>query len=98
MLEAPVTLACFAQHLELHPSSVSRALDPARCHFISPEVVARVRQVADRLGYRPNRAAAALRTGKSGCVGILLPVITNPVFPPILGGIEDGLRHGKLFT
>ena len=98
MSEAPVTLASLARHLELHPSSVSRALDPARCHVISPEVVAEVRQAADRLGYRPNRAAAALRTGKSGCVGILLPDITNPVFPPILCGIEDGLRQGGLFT
>jgi LacI family transcriptional regulator len=98
MTEAPVTLARLARHLDLHPSSVSRALDPARCHFISPEVVARVRQAADKLGYRPNRTAAALRTGKSGCVGILLPDITNPVFPPILRGIEDGLRQGGLFT
>ena len=98
MAEAPITLAILARHLKLHPSSVSRALDPARCHAISPEVVTKVRQAADKLGYRPNRAAAALRTGKSGCVGILLPDITNPVFPPILRGIEDGLQQGGLFT
>ena len=98
MAESPVTLATLAQHLKLHPSSVSRALDPARCHAISQEVVVKVRQAADKLGYRPNRAAAALRTGKSGCIGILLPDITNPVFPPILRGIEDGLQQGGLFT
>jgi LacI family transcriptional regulator len=98
MHEKPITLASLARQLGLHPSSVSRALDPVRRHLISPEVVARVQQAADKLGYLPNRAAAALRTGKSRCVGILLPDITNPVFPPILRGIEDGLREGGLFT
>ncbi len=98
MHDKPITLASLARQLALHPSSVSRALDPARRHLISPDVVARVQQAAEQLGYLPNRAAAALRTGKSGCVGILLPDITNPVFPPILRGIEDGLREGGLFT
>ncbi|MBC7547317.1 MAG: LacI family DNA-binding transcriptional regulator [Polaromonas sp.] len=96
--DKPITLAGLARQLVLHPSSVSRALDPTRRHLISPEVVARVQQAAERQGYLPNRAAAALRTGKSQCVGILLPDITNPVFPPILRGIEDGLREGGLFS
>jgi LacI family transcriptional regulator len=69
-----------------------------RRHLISPEVVVRVEQAAKKLGYVPNRAAAALRTGKSSCVGVLLPDITNPVFPPILRGVEDGLRTAGLFT
>lgn len=98
MHHKPLTLAGLAQHLELHPSSVSRALDPSRRHLISPQVVQRVERAAQSLGYTPNRAAAALRTGKSHCVGILLPDITNPVFPPILRGIEDGLREGGFFT
>ncbi len=33
------------------------------------------------LGYRPNRAAQALRTSRSGLVGIVVPDITNPLFP-----------------
>ncbi len=98
MQNKPPTLVALARHLQLHPSSVSRALDPARRHLISADVVSRVQQAADALGYRPNRAAAALRTGKSHCVGVLLPDITNPVFPPILRGIEDGLREGGFFT
>jgi LacI family transcriptional regulator len=98
MQEKTPTLAALAKHLELHPSSVSRALDPARRHLISPEVVQSVQLAADKLGYRPNRAAAMLRTGKSRCVGVVLPDINNPVFPPILRGIEDGLREGGYFT
>lgn len=92
------TLASLAKYLEIHTSSVSRALDPAKRHLISPEVVERVEAAAHKLGYRPNRAASALRTGKSHCVGVLLPDITNPVFPPILQGIEDGLREAGFFT
>jgi LacI family transcriptional regulator len=39
--------------------------------------------------------AAALRTRRSNIVGVMLPDITNPVFPPIVLGIEDELRkHG----
>jgi len=98
MQEKITTLAALAKHLELHPSSVSRALDPARRHLISLEVVQSVQQAADRLGYRPNRAAAMLRTGKSRCIGVVLPDINNPVFPPILRGIEDGLRESGYFT
>jgi len=98
MADKPTTLAALARLLKLHPSSVSRALDPARRHLISAQVVARVQQAAEKLAYRPNRAAAALRTGRSGCIGIVLPDITNPVFPPILRGIEDGLLGSGLFS
>ena len=47
------------------------------------------------LGYQRNIAAAALRTGRSGMVGVILPDVANPVFGPILAGVEDALgRQG----
>jgi LacI family transcriptional regulator len=90
----PPTLDDIARHLGVHKSTVSRAMDPARRHLISPELLKRVQAAVRALGYRPNRAAAALSTGRSRTVGVLLPDITNPVFPPILRGIEDAL-HGE---
>ena len=51
-------------------------------------VAARVLAEAARLGYRPDAAAAALRTGRSRLVGALVPGIANPVFAPILAGAE----------
>ena len=72
----------------MHVSTVSRALDPARRSLISDEVLHVVEAAAQRLGYRPNRAASALRTGRTHTIGVLVPDMTNPVFPPILQGIE----------
>ncbi len=36
-----------------------------------------------------------LKTNRSRTIGVVIPDITDPVFPPIIRGIEDGLaRHG----
>lgn len=92
------TINDIARHLGVHKSTVSRAMDPARRHLIGSEVLQRVEAAARELGWRPNRAAAALSTGRSRTVGVLLPDITNPVFPPILRGIEDALDDEGYFA
>ena len=92
------TINDLALHLGVHKSTVSRAMDPARQHLIGASVQQRVQAAALELGWRPNRAAAALATGKSRTVGVLLPDITNPVFPPILRGIEDALDAEGYFA
>ena len=48
-------------------------------------------RAAEQLGYRPNRIARGLKTSRSYTIGVLIPDITNPLFPPILRGIEDRL-------
>src|SRR5689334_11707706 len=96
-VQAP-TIHDIALHLGVHKSTVSRAMDPARRHLIGAELLARVEAAARELGWRPNRAAAALSTGRSRTVGVLLPDITNPVFPPILRGIEDALDAAGYFA
>ncbi|MEP6558943.1 MAG: LacI family DNA-binding transcriptional regulator [Burkholderiales bacterium] len=83
-----VTIREVAAAAGVHVSTVSRALDPAKRSLISAEVLRSVERAAERLGYRANRAASALRTGRTRTIGVLVPDITNAVFPPILGGIE----------
>ena len=83
-----VTIRDVAQAAGVHVSTVSRALNPDKRSLISAEVLKVVEEAARKLGYRPNRAASALRTGRSHTIGVLVPDITNPVFPPILQGIE----------
>lgn len=83
-----VTIRDVALAAGVHVSTVSRALDPARRGLISDDVMRAVVEAAQRLGYRPNRAASALRTGRTQTIGVLVPDMTNPVFPPILQGIE----------
>jgi len=85
---ATVTIRDVARAAGVHVSTVSRALDLRRPGGVSAEVVATIEAAARRLGYRPNRAASALRTGRTHTIGVLVPDITNPVFPPILQGIE----------
>ena len=95
MQQKKMTLKGLAQILGVHPSTVGRVMDPDTRHMVGEAVAQRVLQEAAKHGYRPNKIAAALRTRRSNIVGVILPDITNPVFPPIVLGIEDELRkHG----
>ncbi|MDB5764759.1 MAG: LacI family transcriptional regulator [Herminiimonas sp.] len=85
------TIRDVAQHAEVNASTVSRALNPDTRHLLGEEVIKRVMASAKHLGYRRNKAASALRGGRSQLIGMLLPDITNPVFSPIVRGLEEEL-------
>lgn len=86
------TLRQIAQALNVNPSTVSRALNPDTRHLIGEELAARVLKAAQDLNYQPNRIAAALRTRRSGTIGVVVPDIGSPIFPPVVLGIEHVLR------
>lgn len=86
-----VTLLDVARIAGVHVSTASRALDPEQSKLVSGRTAERVRRVAADLGYRPNLFARGLRNSKTMSVGVLLPDITNPFFPPIVRGVEDEL-------
>ncbi|WP_173513398.1 LacI family DNA-binding transcriptional regulator [Sinorhizobium psoraleae] len=92
MLKKRITLKDIARETGVHVSTVSRALDPVERKNITEEVVKRIQAAADALGYRPNRIAAGLRTNRTMSVGVMIPDITNLIFPPILRGIESVLE------
>ncbi|MCR4282785.1 MAG: LacI family transcriptional regulator [Bauldia sp.] len=85
------TLKDVAEQAGVHISTVSRALNPRTRHLITPEVAAAIDRVSARLDYRPNAAASSLRTNRTRSIGVVVPDIANPVFPPIIRGIEDAL-------
>lgn len=93
-----ITLREVAQAAGVHVSTVSRALDPVRRHLVSADVLQKVEATARRLGYRPNRAASSLRTGRSHTIGVMLPDIANAVFAPILEGIEASATANGYFV
>ena len=85
------TLRDVANAVGVHVSTVSRVLNPQTRHHITPEIAAKVLSASARLNYRQNAAAYTLRTNRTRIVGVIIPDITNPVFPPIIRGIEDAL-------
>jgi DNA-binding LacI/PurR family transcriptional regulator len=71
-----VTLHDVAREAGVAVSTVSRALsNPDR---VSARTREHVRAVATRLGYRPNRIAQALPSGRTRILALLVPDITNP--------------------
>jgi len=75
----------------VHPSTVSRVLNPATRSMVSEALAVEVLRIADELGYRRNPLASGLRTRKTFTVGIIIPDLTNPVFPPIVRSAEQTL-------
>jgi LacI family transcriptional regulator len=53
----------------------------------------KVQRAVKRLGYRPNRAAQAMRTGRSRVIGLVLPDLTNPFFPELAQAVESTARR-----
>lgn len=88
------TLKDLARELGVHVSTVSRALNPDSGHPVTPDLTEKIRRASARLGYRPNAAAYHLKTNRSRAIGVVVPDITDPAFPPVIRGIEDALaRH-----
>src|ERR1700678_3698221 len=57
----------------------------------SADTAERVLRAAEELGYQPNTVARSLRTARSSSIGVVVPDLTNPLFPPIVRGIEAEL-------
>lgn len=87
MRKSRPTLKDIAAELDLTHPTVSRAL--ADHQSISKETKARVREVADRLGYVVNSSARILKRGHSDVIGLLLPDITNEFYAAAAKRLAD---------
>ena len=76
------TIVEIATDLGISPSTVSRAFTAPR--LLKPETVERVRAAAAERGYVPNVHARALSTGVPRTIGLIVPDIANPFFPPMI--------------
>jgi LacI family transcriptional regulator len=87
----PLTLRDVARRVGIHPATASRALNEETRHLVSAATVAKVTEAALEMGYTPNSIARSLKTARSMTVGVILPDLTNPLFPPMVRGIENAL-------
>jgi LacI family transcriptional regulator, galactose operon repressor len=88
-----MTLRDVAARAGVHPATASRALNPQTRALVNDETAARISRAAAELGYRPNPIARSLKTSRSGSIGTVIPDLNNPLFPPIVRGIEDVLSQ-----
>lgn len=90
-----VRIADVARVAGVNPGTVSRALNPKTENQVNVDTRARIRKAATQLGYAANPIARGLRTSSSMTVGVIIPDLTNPIFPPIVRGIDHCLlTHG----
>src|SRR5215470_11821502 len=88
-----VKLADVARAAGVHPGTASRALNPLTRDQVSRDTLRRVSRAAARLGYVPNAVARGLRTARSYIVAMLVPDVTNPLFPPMVRAAEQVLSR-----
>src|ERR1700733_13409385 len=91
MPERPASLRDVAAAARVHPATASRALNPETRILVSEDTARRVSAAAAKLGYRPNPVARSRRPRRPHTVGVLIPDLNNPIFPPIVRGLEDKL-------
>lgn len=92
-MDRPITVRQVAEVAGVSPATVSRVLSGST--RVNPELRSRTLQAVERLGYRANRVARALRTRVTNTVGMVVPNIANPFFPVIIQAVEAELhKHG----
>ena len=84
-----ITIADVARHAGVSKTTVSHVLSHKRP--VSVVTRARVEAAIRELGYRPDGVARSLRTRTSQMVALIIPDITNPYYPALARGLEDGL-------
>jgi DNA-binding LacI/PurR family transcriptional regulator len=93
-LKRTVTLQHIADRLHLSRTTISLALsDHPR---IGQTTKDKVRALARRMGYEPDRIARSLATGRSSLIGVMVPDSTNAYYAEVIRGIEEAARIAQL--
>lgn len=76
-----------AQMLNISVSTVSRALRDA--YDVNPETRRKVLELTEKLNFKPNKNAAALASGNTRNIAVVLPFVTNYYFSTVISGIQE---------
>lgn len=82
-----VTIYQIASVCGVSSATVSRTF--TRPELVSDAVRQRILAVAAQMGYRPNKTARGLATGRTSTLGLVVPDITNPFMPALVRAIQQ---------
>ncbi|WP_240916021.1 DUF6807 family protein [Sanguibacter sp. HDW7] len=86
-VSAGATISDVAEAAGVSRATVSRVMNGLRGE---DEITRRVREVAERLAYRPSATARSLSLGRTLAVGVVVPDLANPMFQAVLRAVTDG--------
>jgi len=101
MVPAPrPTYSVIAEAAGVSEATVSRVLNGDES--VHPDRAKRVHEVVDKLGYRKNRVASALASGRSGLIAVVidddLSVFSDPFWGTVTSGVSRILSENGLHT
>ncbi|ABV95055.1 transcriptional regulator [Dinoroseobacter shibae DFL 12 = DSM 16493] len=90
----PLTLRDVSEASGVSEMTVSRVL--RNRGDVSDATRAKVQEAARALGYVPNKIAGALASNRVNLVAVIIPSMSNMVFPEVMGGISSVLEETEL--
>ncbi len=90
-MDDEVTIIEVAEEADVSPATVSRVLNDTAP--VSPQKETRVKEAVNKLNYKPNKFAHALRKQRSDIIGIVVPDVSNPYFATLIRGAETYLHE-----
>lgn len=93
----PVSLKMLAEYLDLSAATVSFVLNNAPNRSIPERTRMRVREAAEKFGYKPSHIARSLQGSRTLTIGILLPELGDGYHSQVLSGAADVLMKDGFF-
>jgi DNA-binding LacI/PurR family transcriptional regulator len=93
MPSTPPTIIDLAKQLDISATTVWRALNDSP--RVSDKTRKRVLAAAKRMNYRPSLVAQTLLRGRTQTLGVVVPMIGNPVYAALVRAVEQVAFHHK---
>ncbi len=85
-----ITIKDIAKEAHVSYATVSRAFNGG--YGVRQATRSRIMEIATRLNYSPNGIARGLVKKQTKTIGLIIPDITNPFYPEVARGIEEGAK------